>query len=110
SLATATDENDFSDLMVERIEDASGLLAEDLLEALKGTEIPAVTAAVKAVEPVLKKLDDGFDPNDKQIYLDAAAIVSQSARQFAAGSGNDLKELDALDLIPEGPFEGAFQP
>ncbi len=111
SLATATDENDFSDLMIERIEDAWGLLAEDLLEELNETEIPEVTKATQAVEPVLTKLDDdGFAPEDRQLYLDAAAKVSQAAKQFAARSGNELEEIDALDLIPEGPFDGVFQP
>lgn len=110
NLATATDENDFSDLMVERIEDAWGLLAEDLLEELKETEIPEVTEATEAVEPVLKRLDDGFDPDDKRLYLDAAAIVRRAATRFAARNGNELEEIDALDVISDGPFEGVFQP
>ena len=111
SLATATDGNDFSDLMVERIEDAWGLLAEDLLEELQQTEIPEVVEATEAVEPILEKLDDdGFDPGDKQLYLDAATTVGRAAKRFAARNGNELQELDALDLIPEGPFDGAFQP
>ncbi|MBC8351444.1 MAG: cytochrome c family protein [Planctomycetes bacterium] len=111
SLATATDESDFSDLMVERIEDAWGLLAEDLLEELEETKIAEVTEATEAVETVVEKLDDdGFDPNDQKLYLEAAATVGKAARQFAARNGNQLEEVDDLDLIPEGPFEGAYQP
>lgn len=111
SLATATDENDFSDLMVERIEDAWGLLAEDLLEELEETEIPEVAEATQAVEDILEKLDDdGFDPDDKEDYSNAATIVSRAAKRFAGRNGNELSELDALDLIPTGPFDGVFQP
>lgn len=111
NLATATDENDFSDLMIERIEDAWGLLAEDLLEELDELEIPEVEQATKAVEPVLEKLDDdGFDVGDKRLYLDAAAIVSKAARKFSGRNGNELQELDDLDLVPEGPFDGVVQP
>lgn len=111
SLATATDDNDFSDLMIERIEDAWGLLAEDLLEELRATELPEVKEAVQAVEPVLEKLDDdGFAAKDKQLYLEAAATVSQAAKRFAARNGNELEEMDALDLLPEGPFDGVYQP
>ncbi|MDA1053267.1 MAG: cytochrome c family protein [Planctomycetota bacterium] len=111
SLATATDENDFSALMVERIEDAWGLLAEDLLEELTETEIPEVAQATEAVKPVLDKLDDdGFAPEDKKLYLDAALKVSQAAKKFAARSGNKLEELDDLDLVPKGPFDGVFHP
>ncbi len=107
SLATATDENDFFDLMVERIEDAWGLLAEDVLEELKETEIPEVQEAVQAIE---KLDDDGFDLQDNQKYRDAAAIVRRAAKRFAARNGNELEEIDALELVPEGPFDGVFQP
>lgn len=111
SLATATDENDFSDLMIERIEDAWGLLAEDLLEELEQTEIPEVVEATKAVAPVLEKLDDdGFAPEDAKLYLDAAQVVRKAAQRFGKRNGNQLAEIDELDLLPEGPFEGVFQP
>jgi len=111
NLATATDENDFSDLMIERIEDAWGLLVEDLLEELTETALPEVEEATKAVEPILEKLDDdGFAPADAKLYLAAATIVGKAAKQFATRNGNDLKELDDLDLLPEGPFEGVVQP
>ncbi len=111
SLATATDENDFSDLMFERIEDAWGLLAEDLLEELEDTEIPEVAKATEAVEPVLEKLDDdGFSIEDAKLYRDTAIAVRKAALQFAERDGNELKEIDDLDLLPEGPFEGVFQP
>lgn len=110
-LAIATDENDFSDLMVERIEDAWGLLAEDILEELEDTELPEVAEATEAVEPVLEKLDDdGFDPADKKLYLNAATSVRKAAMRFAARSGNAIEEIDDLDVLPEGPFEGAYQP
>ncbi|HUG69618.1 MAG TPA: multiheme c-type cytochrome [Pirellulaceae bacterium] len=111
NLANATEENELSDLMVERIEDAFGLLAEDLLEELKETEIAEVTEATAAAAPVLEKLDDeGFNPADKKLYLDAAATVGKAAKRFAGRTGNELQELDALDLVPEGPFEGVVQP
>ncbi len=111
SLATATDENDFSDLMIERIEDSWGLLAEDLLEELEDTKSPEVEEATEAAEPVLEKLDDdGFDPDDAKLYLNAAAAVRKAALSFSKRNGNQLGEIDDLDLLPEGPFEGVFQP
>ena len=111
NLATATDENDFSDLMIERVEDAWGLLAEDLLDELDELEIPEVKEATEAVAPVLEKLDDdGFDPEDNKLYLDAAESVGKAAKRFAKRNGNELGELDDLDLIPEGPFDGVAQP
>ena len=44
--------------MVERIEDAFGLLAEDLLEEVEETELPEIEKIVEVVEPVIEKLDD----------------------------------------------------
>lgn len=111
SLATATAEGDFSDLLVGRIEDAYELLSEDLLDEAKNTDLPEVKQAVAAVEPVWKKLDDdGFSPDDRQLYRDAAERVAQAAREFAQRDGNNLVEIDELRLLPEGPFEGLFQP
>ena len=111
SLAKATDENNFSDLMIERIEDAFGLLAKDLLDELKETELPDVASVVELVEAVLENLDDdGFDADDQKLYLDTAEKVAQVAQAFAARDGSKLPEVDDLDLIPEGPFEGVYQP
>jgi hypothetical protein len=111
SLAKATEENDFSDLMIERIEDAFGLLAEDLLEELEETDLPEIERVVELVETVIEKLDDdGFDPADKSLYLDAAGKVARIAESFAMRSGGKLTEIDDLDLIPSGPFEGIYQP
>ncbi len=111
SLARATDENDFSDLMVERIEDAFGLLAEDLLEELETTRLPEIERFVEVVEPVIEKLDDdGFDPADHQLYLQAAEQVANIAKAFAKRDGSALTEIDGLDLIPPGPFDAIYQP
>jgi len=111
SLAKATDENDFSDLMIERIEDAFGLLEEDLLEELETTTLPEIERVVELVQPVIEKLDDdGFDPADAKLYLDAASEVAKIAETFGNRDGNKLAEIDELDLIPEGPFEGVYQP
>jgi hypothetical protein len=111
SLATATDDNDFSDLIFDRIDDAFGLLAEDLLEEVRDTELPEIEQVVQVVEPVFEKLDDdGFDPDDRQTYLDAADEVGKAARRFAQRDGNQLEEIDDLGLVPEGPFERVYQP
>ena len=111
NLTGASEENDLSDLMIERIEDAFAFLAEDLLEELEDTELPEIEEVVDVVEPVLERLDDdGYDPRDRQLYLDAAAEVARVARGFAQRDGNNLQEIDELDLLPEGPFEGVFEP
>lgn len=111
SLARATEENDLTDLLMDRIEDAFGLLAEDLLEEVEETELPEIEQAVEAVAPIFEKLDDdGFSPDEKKLYLDAALQVSEAAQAFAARDGNGLAEIDDLDLLPEGPFEGVYQP
>ena len=110
SLAKASDENDFSDIMVERIEDAFGLLAEDVLDELDDAELPEIEQMVELVEPAIEQLDDdGFDPARQQLYLDAAEHVGKAAEAFARRDGNKLAELDDLDLLPEGPFEGVYQ-
>ena len=48
--------------------------------------------------------------DDKQLYLDAAAKIAELGKDFAKRDGNKLKEIDGLDLLPEGPFRGVFQP
>lgn len=111
SLATGTEENDFTDLMIDRIDEAFGLLAEDLLEEVEDTELPEIEQAVEAVDPVFEKLDDdGFSTDDKQLYLEAALQVGRAAQAFAARDGSKLEEIDDLDLLPEGPFAGVYQP
>ena len=111
SLATASEENDFTDLMFDRIEEAFVLLAEDLLEEVENTELPEIEQAVDAVEPVFEKLDDdGFSTADKDLYHEAAVLVGRAAKAFAARDGSRLEEIDKLDLLPEGPFEGVYQP
>jgi hypothetical protein len=110
SLASATDENDLTDLMIERIEDAVGLLGEDLLEELEETDLPEIDKVVKLVEVVLEKLDDDdFSTDDQKLYLDACEEVAKVAQAFAGRNGSKLAEFDDLDLIPEGPFEGVYQ-
>jgi len=110
SLAKATDENDLSDLMIERIEDAFDLLGEDLLDELEETELPDIAMVVELIEVVVEKLDDdGFDTDDQKLYLDAAEKVAKVAQAFATRDGNKLAEIDGLDLLPEGPFEGVFK-
>jgi len=111
SLASASEENDFTDLMIDRIDEALGLLAEDLLEEVEETELPEIEQAVDAAEPVFEKLDDdGFAAEDKGDYLEAASQVGRAAKAFAARDGSKLAEIDDLDLLPEGPFEGVYQP
>ncbi|MCG8650151.1 MAG: cytochrome c family protein, partial [Pirellulales bacterium] len=111
SLATATEENDFADLMIERVEDAYELLAEDLLEELEETKIPEIERAVQAARVAYEKLDeDGFSPRDATIYLEAARQIGLEAEDFSRRDGNALKEMDDLELLPEGPFRGAFEP
>jgi hypothetical protein len=110
SLATATEENDLSDLMIERVEDAFDLLGEDLLEELQETELPDIENVVKLIEVLLEKIDDdGFDTNDRKLYLEAAEKVAKFAQAFATRDGSKLTEVDELDLIPEGPFEDVYQ-
>jgi hypothetical protein len=111
NLATASEENDFTDMMQDRIEDALETLAEDLLEELEDTELPLVREATDAVTPVFESLDDdGFQPEEKESYIQAADRVGSAARRFAERDGNGLTEIDDLDLLPEGPFDGVFQP
>jgi hypothetical protein len=111
SLATASEENDFTDLMIDRIDEALALLAEDLLEEVEDTELPEIEQAVAAAEPVFERLDDdGFAAEDKRVYLEAASQVGRAAEAFAARDGSKLEEIDDLDLLPEGPFEGVYQP
>ena len=96
--------------MFDRIDEALGLLAEDLLEEADA-ELPEIERAVDAVEPVFERLDDdGFSTDDKQLYLEAAEHAGKAARAFAKRDGSKLEELDGLDLLPEGPFEGVYQP
>lgn len=111
SLSTATDENDFTDLLIERIGDAFGLLGEDLLEELEKTELPEIETVVKLVGPLFEKLDDdGFDLDERELYLGTADKVARVAREFAARDGSKLAEIDQLDVIPTGPFDGFFRP
>ncbi len=111
SLETATDETELAELMIDRIVDAFELLNEDLLEELEETELPEIKRLVELVEPVYEKLDDdGFDPDDRDVYRAAAEHVARVAREFAARDGNELAEIDEIDLIPTGPFKDVFQP
>jgi len=111
NIATASEENDFSDLMMDRIEDAIELLAEDILDEVEETELPEVEQVVEAAQPIWEKLDDdGFNPDDKAAYLAAAEKVAKAAQAFASRDGNKMVEIDSLDLIPEGPFDGVYQP
>lgn len=111
SLSSATEDNDFSDLMIDRIEEAYELLAEDLLEELEDTEIPEIEEAIEAATDAFEKLDDdGFSPDDAELYRNAADAVGVAAQAFAMGDGNRLQEIDDLELAPEGPFDGVFKP
>ncbi|MFT7641744.1 MAG: hypothetical protein ACI9G1_003495 [Pirellulaceae bacterium] len=102
NLAKATKENDFTDLMMERIEDAFGLLAEDLLEELSDTELPVLENVVKVVEVAFEALDDdGFDPENIKSYIETADVVRIAAIEFSKRDGSKLGEIDGLDLISE---------
>lgn len=108
SLAKATEDNDFFELMFDRIDEAFGLM-EDVLDELDETEVPEIESVVELVEPIFEKLDDdGFAPDDKNVYLDAAKKIAQVAEAFAARDGNKLAAID--DLLPTGPFEGVYEP
>lgn len=111
SLAAATEESDFTDLLIDRIEEAYELLAEDLLEELEDTELPQIEQAIEAATPAFEKIDDdGYLVEDSALYLDAAVKVGAAAEIFGRRDGSGLQEIDALELLPEGPFEGVYQP
>ncbi|MBI1902579.1 MAG: hypothetical protein HYS13_15870 [Planctomycetia bacterium] len=111
SLATATKDDDFSSKMEKRISKAFAVLSEDLLAELKRTKLGELEQLVKDIQPTLEKLGaDGFSTDDRRLYLEAAGKVARAATQFADRDGSELGELDELDLIPKGPFDGVFQP
>ena len=97
NLAKATEENDFTDIMIDRVEDVLELLSEDLLDELEETELPSIEGFVTAVEPVWEKLDDdGFDSEDRHLYLETAKAIAIIATNFANRDGSTLAELDEL--------------
>jgi hypothetical protein len=111
SLANASQEGGFTDLMIDRIDNALGLLAEDLLEELRETELPEVQQAVEAATPIFEKLDDdGFSTKEQEAYRQAAVQVGRAAEAFALRDGSKLEEIDDLDLLPEGPYSDVYQP
>lgn len=111
NLSMATAENDFTDAMIDRIEGAFELLAEDILDEVEDTPLPEIKDVVKVVEPIWEGLDDdGFNADDNEMYLSTARDVAKAAQMFATRDGNKLMELDQLDLIPEGPFKDVYQP
>lgn len=126
-LARATEENDFSDEMIGRIEGVYELLAEDILEEIvaideeeaeegadeprERPELEEIEAVVKIIEPLWEKLDDdGFNKDETAEYVAAADSISALARQFGRRDGSNLEVLDPLELLPEDFFESAYDP
>lgn len=127
NLARATDENDYSDAAITRIEDAYELLAEDIMEEIEdlldeadsplqpeasgSTAFDEIAEIVAIAGPVIEALDDdGFSSQATQTYLAAAEAISIVAQRFAGRDGSQLELLDELDLLPEDYFEGAYTP
>lgn len=135
NLARATEENDFSDSAIGRIENAFELLAEDIgedmvemweelqeeqeeesgpgeLGAADPSEALAEIAEIVAIAlPIWEALDnDGFDPSSAVEYVRAAEAIGDVARRFSRRDGSSLGLMDELELLPEDYFDGAFSP
>ncbi len=128
NLARASEENDFSDAMCSRIEDAYELLAEDVVEEidemdeekaeeagnssiLDRPEFTEIKAVIAVVEPIWEKLDDdGFNKEEASLYIQAADAIAIEAIRFGKRNGNQLGAIDELELLPEDYFDGAYDP
>lgn len=119
NLARATAENEFSDAMLGRIDDAFELLSEDILAEVEDTEfdngqrpdIEEIEAIVELVEPVWESLDDeGFNSDNTNKYIAIADAIAVQAKAFSQRDGQQLAFLDELDLLPEDFFDGAYEP
>jgi len=101
NLAQSTSDGPIVESMVARIE-ATFFPLLDLPEDLEQAEIPEIEALAENLEPVVDQLlDDGFDPDSKQQYLEAAEEAAKAAQAFARRDGNQLTEIDELGLVPE---------
>ena len=120
ALARATEEGDFSDSMVGRIEESFELLAEEIVEEIeaiiedepeKSADLTEIKAIVDIVTPVWEEIDDdGFDPENSGRYVETANLISPLAEKFGNRDGSKLELFDELDLLPEDYFEGAYDP
>lgn len=109
-LAKATDENEFSESMLDRIGAAYETLEKEILERTDNADLTDVKKATATVGAIWEKLDvDGFDADDIPSYLIAATVVGEAARLFSKRDGNDLEAIDKLDLVPK-TFDKVFQP
>ncbi|MDG2468768.1 MAG: multiheme c-type cytochrome [Pirellulaceae bacterium] len=115
NLSGGTEENDYTDELIGRIEDAYELLAEDVVEELEPQEddpgFAEIAATVGIVEPIYEALDeDGFDPENKDIYSKAAREIALQAKEFAKRNGNELSAIDELELFSDDEFDGVYRP
>ena len=115
SLSGGTEENDYTDELIGRIEDAYELLAEDVVEELEPEEddpgFAEIAATVGIVEPIYEALDeDGFDPENKDVYSKAAREIALQAKKFAKRNGKELSAIDELELFSDDEFDGVYRP
>jgi len=108
NLAQITDDGAVAESMVARIE-ATFFPLVDLTDDLEEAELPEIESLVESLESIVEEVLDGFDPESKQLYLEAAQAAAQAAQAVSRRDGKQLAEIDELGLLPE-EFTGVYQP
>ena len=113
NLANASEENELTDAMFDRLETAFELLGEGVIEELgwdDEDEYPDMAYIYNAVSEAVEKYDDdGFEPEDKMFYLERAEKIAEIARRFSQRDGSELREVDELDDLNDLMEEDALK-